>query len=109
MRITIWTGTMLAITLLAALSSAGVTGDISGRVVDAQTGHPIVGAVVTVEGTSLATRTRLDGTYTIPDVPAGIHTVSLASSGTAPAGCARSRSPRWARAARCSSSPRPRE
>lgn len=81
MKLTIWTTTMLAIILFAALSSAGGTGDITGRVLDASTQQPVVGAVVTVEGTKLAARTGLDGVYTIPDVPVGTYTLRVERAG----------------------------
>jgi Ca-activated chloride channel family protein len=81
MKITIWTVTMLAVTLFAVLSSAGVTGTITGRVLDAQSRQPLLGAVVVVEGTNFAARTGLDGTYTILDVPAGVYTIRVEKTG----------------------------
>jgi Ca-activated chloride channel family protein len=81
MKPIIWTSTMLAIMLIAALSSAGGTGDITGRVLDANTQQPVVGAVVVVEGTKLAARTGVNGVYIIPDVPVGTYTLRIERAG----------------------------
>jgi len=85
MKITTWAGTMLAIILLAALSSANGTGRIRGRVIDAYTQQPVAGATVVVESVQLGTRTGSDGAYTISGVPAGVHTVRVESNGRVPA------------------------
>jgi Ca-activated chloride channel family protein len=81
MKITIWTATMLAIILTSALSSARNSGTITGRVLDAYTQQPVVGAVVYVEGTNLSAQTGTDGTYTIVGVPAGTYTVRVEKDG----------------------------
>jgi Ca-activated chloride channel family protein len=81
MKITVWAGTLLAIIMFAALSSADGTGSIKGRVVDAQTQKPVAGATVVVEGTQLGARTGLDGAYTILHVPAGAYTVRVEKTG----------------------------
>ncbi len=44
---------------------------IQGRVLDPDTGLPIAGALVAVEGTLLTTRTGADGSFTLTGVPAG--------------------------------------
>ncbi len=81
MKITTWVSTMLAITLFAVLSTAGGTGRVVGRVVDAATQIPVIGAAVFVEGTALHTRTGTDGSYTILNVPAGICFVRVETAG----------------------------
>lgn len=60
-------------------------GSVSGRVTDAKTAAPIVGATVVVEGTSLSATTDNDGRYRIAEVPAGTHTVRARYIGYAPA------------------------
>ena len=80
MKITTWAGAMLAITLFAVLSIAAGTGRIVGRVVDAATQGPVVGATVLVEGTTLRTRTGADGAYTILNVPAGAYVIRVESA-----------------------------
>ena len=46
-------------------------GSISGRVTDADTGDPLVGANVLVVGTNLGAATDINGEYSISAVPAG--------------------------------------
>jgi len=60
---------------------AGTTGKITGRVVDAQTGEPLVGANVVVEGTRLGAATDLDGYYLILNVPPGNYTLTISYVG----------------------------
>jgi uncharacterized protein YfaP (DUF2135 family) len=57
------------------------TGSIQGVVVDAQTGDPIEGALVVVDGTGLSDTTDDEGHYSIADVPAGAATVTAGASG----------------------------
>jgi outer membrane receptor for ferrienterochelin and colicin len=64
----------LAVTL-AALLQAGTDGLIEGVVRDRVTGEPIVGAVVTILGTSVGTVTDLQGRYRISPVRAGQYDV----------------------------------
>ena len=52
-------------------------GTITGRVLDAQTQQPISTAQVFITDTGLGALSRLDGTYQIQQVPAGIHTLSV--------------------------------
>ncbi|MEO7456204.1 MAG: TonB-dependent receptor [Gemmatimonadaceae bacterium] len=69
--------------LLAALASLSLeaqdvpTGRIVGRVVDAATGAGIAEAGVQVVGTTMGTRSGVDGRFTLSNVPAG--TVTLAA------------------------------
>ena len=42
---------------------AGTTGKISGRVTDKETGEPLIGANVMVDGTPLGAATDTDGNY----------------------------------------------
>ncbi|MDZ7355157.1 MAG: carboxypeptidase-like regulatory domain-containing protein, partial [candidate division KSB1 bacterium] len=50
---------------------ASSTGKIVGVVKDAQTGEPLPGANVFLQGTALGAATNLKGEYLIPSVPAG--------------------------------------
>ena len=57
---------------------AAEAGRIRGRVTDAKTGEPLVGASVIVDGTSLGGATDVGGEYFIANVPVG--TVTLSAS-----------------------------
>lgn len=50
---------------------AGTTGKIAGKITDAETGDPIIGAAVMVEGTSLGAAADINGEYFILNVPPG--------------------------------------
>lgn len=52
-----------------------VQGSITGRVTDAATGRPIPAVAVQIEEVSLSTSTSSEGTYRLPEVPAGSHTL----------------------------------
>lgn len=64
-----------ALVLVAAVGAAPVTaqqtGTITGRVTDAASGQPLVGAQMIVAGTNLGTLTNADGQYAIRNVPPG--------------------------------------
>lgn len=61
------------------------TGKISGRVTDAETGDPLPGVNVVVEGTTQGASTGADGYYTILNVTPGTHTVRATFIGYAEA------------------------
>ena len=60
-------------------------GTVAGRVTDQANGQPLVGARVTVMGTSLVTISRAEGRYQIANVPAGQVTVRATLIGYAAA------------------------
>ncbi len=70
---------LLVISMLCFLgitiSWAGVTGKIAGVVKDAETGDPLPGVNVIIEGTSLGASTGLDGYYYIINIPPGTYNV----------------------------------
>jgi len=57
------------------------TGKISGKVTDANTGEPLIGANVLVEGTTMGAATDLDGYYVILNIPPGTYTLRISSIG----------------------------
>jgi outer membrane receptor protein involved in Fe transport len=67
--------------LLAGMLYGGTTGKLSGRVKNAETGEPLVGANVFIEDTRLGAATDLDGEYYIINVPAGRYSVTASSMG----------------------------
>ncbi|HHJ52071.1 MAG TPA: TonB-dependent receptor [Caldithrix abyssi] len=55
--------------------AAGTTGKITGRVTDANTGEPLVGANIIVKGTTMGAATDADGYFLIMNVPPGVYTI----------------------------------
>ena len=51
------------------------TGTIKGKIVDAQTNEPLIGASVLIEGTTNGAAADLDGNYIILNVDAGSYTL----------------------------------
>ena len=54
---------------------AGTTGKIAGRVIDANSGDPLAGVNILVDGTQLGAATDLDGSFFILNVPPGKYNV----------------------------------
>ena len=69
------------LTFAVTNSLAGVSGKISGEVIDADSGDPVVGATVRVVGTEQVTMTDVDGEYFVINLPVGKHDVSVSSVG----------------------------
>jgi hypothetical protein len=63
--------------LVPGMAFAQNTGKISGEVVDANTGEPLPGANVRVEGTTQGAATNSNGEYTIPQVQPGTYTIQV--------------------------------
>lgn len=68
--------------VLAGLLAAGPspawaqdTGSLAGVIVDGETGDPLPGANVTIQGTTTGTATDLNGRYTIPNLDPGAYDV----------------------------------
>ena len=64
---------VLSVLMLFGMASFLIAqnGSVSGRVTDADTGDPLVGANVLVVGTNLGAATDVNGEYSISSVPAG--------------------------------------
>ncbi len=69
---------MMALALLPAMAAAEV---LAGKVIDADTGEPIPGATVTVEGTGLGAYTDGEGRFSIEGVNGGSVIVAVNSVG----------------------------
>ena len=61
--------------------------NIKGRILDKETGEPLVGALVKVTGSAQGAVTDVDGNYTLKHIPAGTYTivVTAQAEGYAPA------------------------
>lgn len=62
-------------------SLAADEGIVSGQVVDKETGEPVSGAAILIEGTDIATVTDETGRYSLGPAPAGIYTLSFIKTG----------------------------
>ncbi|MBZ0201135.1 MAG: TonB-dependent receptor [Ignavibacteriaceae bacterium] len=65
---------LLLLSLLSSFSFAQ-SGKIVGKVSDAQTGEPLIGANIIIEGTSLGAATNVDGEYIILNVAPNTYTL----------------------------------
>jgi hypothetical protein len=74
-------GGLLIAFLLAPGMALAQTAKISGEVVDAETGEPLPGANVQLEGTTKGAATNADGEYTIFQVQPGTYTVLVSFVG----------------------------
>ncbi|MBK7409791.1 MAG: mucoidy inhibitor MuiA family protein [Saprospirales bacterium] len=50
---------------------SGAGGQVNGRVMDRQTGEPLIGATIMVEGSTIGTVTDFDGNFILPVAPNG--------------------------------------
>ncbi len=65
----------LLLTILLQIGFASTTGKITGRILNAATGEPLIGVNVIVEGSSLGAAADLDGYYMILNIRPGIYTL----------------------------------
>ncbi|MEK6571035.1 MAG: TonB-dependent receptor, partial [Bacteroidota bacterium] len=75
---------LFLIALLFPSFASAQNGKLRGRVIDKETGEPLIGATVAVEGTTLGASTNIDGEYFILNVPPGAQTVKATYVGYAP-------------------------
>ena len=73
---------MIVLSCLAAgISLAQNTGKITGKVADASTGEALIGANVSLVGTSYGAATNADGEFVIIKVPSGVYSVAATFMG----------------------------
>lgn len=65
----------------SSLLYGGTTGKIVGKVVDAETGEPLIGANVIILGTNLGAATDIDGFYQIINVSPGTYSLKFSEMG----------------------------
>ena len=68
-------------TLLLKNIIAGTTGKIAGRVLDAQSGEPLIGTNIILQGTNRGTATDLEGKFYLLNVPPGKWTIMVSMIG----------------------------
>lgn len=72
---------LIKIMLLTVFLQAGTTGKISGRVTDVETGMPLAGANIMLQGTALGAAADGDGYYVILNVAPGNYSVIVTMIG----------------------------
>ncbi len=72
------------IPMLVSAQSSKIAGKIRGQVVNKDSGEPLIGANVIIDGTERGTTTNQDGRFVIPNVPAGTYDVKATYIGFAP-------------------------
>ncbi len=65
------------------LAWGGQTGKITGTIIDGETGDPLQGVNILLEGTSIGTFTGQDGYYVILNIPPGTYTLKASMIGYA--------------------------
>lgn len=77
-----WIIIAAAISLLSSMVAfAGTTGKIAGRITDATSNEPLIGANVLIEGTFLGSTTDVEGFFTINNIPPGKYSVIVSFIG----------------------------
>ena len=69
------------LTIFSVNSLAGTTGKISGKIIDASNGEPLIGANVIIMGTTLGAATDFDGNFFIINIPPGKYEVKASIIG----------------------------
>ena len=67
----------LGLLFFFAVNSFAQNGKLAGQLLDKNTGESIIGAVVRIDGTQLATVTDIEGRYLIANIPVGIYSVTV--------------------------------
>ena len=71
---------LFVVVLVPGSSLAQVTGSVSGRVID-ETGAPLVGATVYLQGSQTGAATDMDGRFSILQVPVGTYNLVVSFVG----------------------------
>lgn len=71
----------LGLFAFVAVSASAQTGTIKGKITDKNTGEPLIGASVIVQGTTTGASTNLDGGYELPGVNTGSITLEASFIG----------------------------
>lgn len=67
--------------LFHSTAFAGITGKIAGKVIDTETGEPLIGINVLIEGTTMGAATGIDGTYIINNIEPGTYNLVFSGVG----------------------------
>jgi outer membrane receptor for ferric coprogen and ferric-rhodotorulic acid len=72
---------LLLTLLIPCFIYAGTTGKLSGTIKDAQTGEPLIGANIVIEGTNFGAATNINGEYVILNISPGRYNVKFSFIG----------------------------
>jgi len=72
---------LMIVICLTTVGFGGVTGKISGNIIDSETGQPLIGVNVSITGTSLGAATDFNGHYVILNIPPGEYTLNVSMIG----------------------------
>ncbi|MED5266445.1 MAG: carboxypeptidase-like regulatory domain-containing protein, partial [Candidatus Neomarinimicrobiota bacterium] len=67
--------------IFSMVLTAGQTGKITGKVLDKETGNPLPGVNVILEGTSMGAATDANGEFYVMEVPPGLYNVQFSFIG----------------------------
>jgi hypothetical protein len=67
--------------VLVTSAMAGVTGKVAGTVVEKDTGEPLPGVNVTIDGTLIGSSTDADGFFSILNIPPDVYSVTISYIG----------------------------
>ena len=76
-----WISIFICLLLTIQFAFSGTTGKLSGKVTSKETGEPLIGANVMIDGTLLGAATDQDGNYFILQVPPGTYSVRFTMIG----------------------------
>lgn len=80
MKFKVWVSSIIILTAISGLE-AGTSGKISGQVTNQNSGDPLIGVNVIIDGTSLGAATDVNGNYSILNIAPGIYTVNCSAIG----------------------------
>lgn len=75
---------VLALLLATSALFSGTTGKIAGKIIDAKTNEPLIGANVVVSGTTMGGATDIDGDYFVNNIPPGTYALRVSAVGYNP-------------------------
>ncbi len=67
--------------LLCAFSATAQTGSVKGKITDAETGEPLIGANVVIIHSKLGAATDISGEYVIKNIPPGTYSIKVSYVG----------------------------
>ncbi|KPL00600.1 MAG: hypothetical protein AMJ91_04130 [candidate division Zixibacteria bacterium SM23_73_3] len=80
-KVTVFIFGLVFLLLSSVPTFAGVTGKISGRVIDSETGVELPGASIRIEGTTMGNMAGPDGSYFIINIPPGSYSITASLIG----------------------------